>query len=262
MVSPERASMLFLILATLGLVIACSSRNDPRLSAGEIATPTPVQGQPTATPTPGALQDQTASDESSVFGFEYTNEGNPIRIAAWEHSQIDLINQLVGYILVQGYVYDIELVDLTKPEAASGLETGSVDIILAISKTEFSDWYNRVTSSGEVLDIGSLYGDSSNDRVVAHSSLMDRLPESVDIISRIQPGEEILNDLAGRIKGGRLGLKSNVAVQIYFKQHEDQWSQWLTAEAYAGVKSAIETGRTGLFRKCLQGNGPNVFYCK
>ena len=73
---------------------------------------------------------------------------------------------------------------------------------------------------------------------------MDRLPESVDIISRIQPGEEILNDLAGRIKGGRLGLKSNVAVQIYLKQHEDQWSQWLTAEAYAGVKSA------------------NVFYCK
>ena len=134
--------------------------------------------------------------------------------------------------------------------------------ILSISKTEFSDWYNRVADSGEVLDIGSLYGDSSNDRVIVHPSLINRLPESVDIISRIQPGEEILNDLAGRIKGGRLGLKSNVAVQIYLKQHEDQWSQWLTEEAYAGVKSAIETGRTGLFRKCLQGNGPNVFYCK
>ena len=254
--------MFFLILATLGLVIACSSRNNPQLSAQEFATPTPAQGQPTATPTPGALADQTASDEAAIFGFEYVNEGNPIRIAAWEHSQIDLINQLVGYILVQGYVYDIELVDLTEPEATASLETGSVDIILAISKTEFSDWYNRVTGSGEVLDIGSLYGGSSNDRVVAHSSLMDRLPESADIISRIQPGEEILNDLAGRIKGGRLGLKSNVAVQIYLKQHEDRWSQWLTAEAYAGVKSAIENGRNGLFRKCLQGNGPNVFYCK
>ena len=153
MVSHERALMLFIILATLGLVIACSSRNEPRLSAGEIETPTPAKGQPTATPTPGALGDQAASDEASVFGFEYTNEGDPIRIAAWEHNQIDLINQLVGYILVQGYLYDIELVDLTKPDAGSSLEDGTVDIILSISKTEFSDWYNRVTGSGEVLDI-------------------------------------------------------------------------------------------------------------
>lgn len=247
-------SLLSLLTPIMGL--ACADREDPILAPRELATPTFAPTRPTPTPTSVVKGEQASRD---IFGFEYKDK---VKIAQWDDKKVQLVNFIVGYPLVQGYVYEVELVDFTDGDYHAALKSGEVDVVLALSQTAARDWYENVTGSGEVVDVGSLFGDDSDLRIVVSARFKERLPDIVELLSAMTPGEEVISDLASRITGGRVGLKPSVAGLMYFKRNEDAWTRWMSSEATTGIKTAIEDGRTGLYRKCLQGDGAGAFYCK
>jgi|GEM_PF-2253879 hypothetical protein len=253
----KRTIPIVILFGTLMLLVglACADRESPRLNLRDLATPTipPTQGTPT--PTSVVKGDQDSLD---IFGFEYIDT---VRVAEWDDNTVKLVNFIVGYALVQGYVYGVEIVEFPDGDYHAALASGEVDIVLAMSRTESKEWYDEVTESGEVIDLGSLFGEDSDLRIGVNTGLNERVPEVVDLLRTMTPGEEVVTDLVSRLTGGRVGIKPNVAGIMYFQRNEDAWTQWMTGEAVAGIKTAIEERKTGLHRKCLSGDGSSV-YCK
>ncbi len=254
MQSITTASLLTIALVFIGL--ACSERESPRLGLRDLATPTLPPLQVTPTPTSVVKGEQESLD---TFGFEYIDV---VKIAEWDDNTVHLLNFIVGYPLVQGYVYGVELIDVPDGDYHAALESGEVDVVLALSRTESPEWYDEVIQSGEVVDLGSLFGDDSAFRIAVSAAFNERLPEIADLLGSMTPGEEVITDLASRITGGRIGVKPNVAGLMYFQRNEDAWTQWMTTEAITGIKEALGERRTGLYRKCIQGNGAGAYYCK
>ena len=247
-------NLLALLLPIIGL--ACAEREDPILAPRELATPTFAPTQATPTPTSVIKGEQKSRD---IFGFEYIDT---VKIAEWDDNTVRLANFIVGYPLVQGYVYRVELVEIPNGDYHAALESGEVDVVVALSRTESANWYDDVTDSGKVVDVGSLFGEDSDLRIGVSAAFMERVPGVVELLRAMRPGEEVITDLASRITSGRVGLKPSVAGLMYFKRNEDVWTRWMSTEAIGGIKAAIEDGKTGLYRKCLQGNGAGAFYCK
>jgi hypothetical protein len=241
------------IILIIGL--ACSERDTPRLLAQDLATPTFLPTQATPPPTSVIKSEQESADN---FPFEYKDT---VEIAEWDDNIVRLVNFIVGYPLVQGYVYGVELVEVPDGDYRAALEAGEVDVVLALSRAESSDWYEAALEAGTVIDLGSLFGDGSDFRIGVTEEFSERIPEVVELLRSMTPGEEVITDLASRISGGRVGISPNVAGIMYFQRNEDAWTQWMTSEAINGIKSALEERMTGLFRKCIQG-GSGEFYCK
>lgn len=255
---PKRTVAVLIVLSTLMLAfgLSCAERESPRLNLQELATPTFPPTQVTPTPTSVVKGEQESVDN---FGFEYIDT---VKIAQWEDNTVQLVNFIVGYPLVQGYVYGVEIVEVPNGDYHAALESGEVDVVLALSRTESSEWYDQVTESGKVVDLGSLYDEDSDLRIGVSAQFIERLPEVADLLRSITPGEEVITDLASRITGGRVGIKPNVAGLMYFQRNEDAWTQWMTSDAITGIKEALGERRTGLYRKCIQGNGAGAYYCK
>lgn len=244
---------------TAALVLACSApRNDPLISAAELSTPTPLPSDPLAPPTPTPTAEE-AEQPPDIFGFEYIGV---VRIAQWDDDGLEMENFIVGYPMVQGYVYDVRMVELDSDGYQSALEKGEVDVVLEMSRAAGGDWYRKVTESGAVLDVGSLFGPDSDIRIGVHAGLKERAPALVELLGKIRPGKELLDGLKARLTKGRTGVGPPVGGMIFFKQNVDEWTGWMTSAAAQGVKDAIDENKTSLHRKCLRVQGSNNFYCK
>lgn len=252
---PTRYLALVAALLILNVLeLSCSSgREDPLLSAEELFTPTPLPSDTAVLPTP-------TGEPIDTFGFDYNGT---VRIAQWNDPAIQMENFIVGFIIVQGMLYEAKIVELLDADYRTALESGEVDLVLEMSRTESSDWYQSVTESGTVLDVGSLFGDESEFRIGIRSELREMAPPVYDLLSKTEADEEVLSDLAARITGGRVGIKPNVAALIFFKDHEDVWTSWVRPDVVDNVKAAIGEGKTSLHHKCLRvpGDG-NTLYCK
>ena len=265
------AGVVLVLLA--GLAFACSSgRDDPLLSAKELYTPTPIPADTptksesttdtpveseTKTDTPVESEDQ--NEPTDIFGFDYNGK---VTFAQWDDPAVQMQNFIVGYIIVQGMVYETELVEVAESDYPSALQSGDVDVVLEVARTEPSSQYERLLESGEVIDVGSLFGETSDIRIGVRAELKETAPPVFDLLTKVEADEEVLNGLAARIRGGRVGVSANVAGMMFLKRHEDVWTSWVPPDTVANVKAAIEAGKSGLKYKCLRVRGENVKYCK
>ena len=251
------------------VLFACSSaRDDPLLSAEELYTPTPV---PADTPAesgapaePEAKSDapvepEPTAEPADLFGFDYNGK---VAFAQWDDPSVQMENFIVGYIIVHGMVYEMELVEVAESDYAAALQSGDVDVVLEATGTESSPQFERLLESGEVLDVGSLFGESSDVRIGVRAQLKETAPPVFDLLNKVEADEEVLADLAARIRGGRVGVSASVAGMMFLKQHEDVWTTWIPSETVANVKAAIEEGKAGLKYKCLTVRGETVRHCK
>ena len=256
-----------LLVLVAGLFLACSSpRDDPLLSAEELhtptpmPTPTPLQSEPT-TVTPAESESTTetsaeaedSNEPPDLFGFEYNGK---VTFAHWEDPAVQMENFIIGYIIVHGMVYEMELAEVAESEYPSALQSGDVDVVLNVPSTE------PLLDSGEIINVGSLFGDSSNLRIGVRPQLKETAPPVFDLLSNVEADEEVLSGLASQIRGGRVGVSYMVAGMMFLQRHEDVWTSWVSPEVAASVKAAMEEGKTGLKYKCLTVRGETVRHCK
>ncbi len=250
-----------------GVLLACSSpRDDPLLSAEELHTPTPmpsptpVQSEAT-TVTPAEPESTTetsgesegSNEPADLFGFEYIGK---VTFAHWEDPAVQMENFIIGYIIVHGMVYETELVEVADSDFPSALQSGDVDIVLNVPSSE------PLLETGEVINVGSLFGESSNLRIGVRAQLKETAPPVFDLLSNVEADEEVLSGLASQIRGGRVGVSYTVAGMMFLQRHEDVWTNWVSPEVAASVKAAMEEGKTGLKYKCLTVRGETVRHCK
>lgn len=266
-----RFTSLAALIFLMALALACSSaRDDPLLSAEELYTPTPVpvdtpveSGAPsepeTKTDTPVEPEATATSEPTDLFGFDYNGK---VAFAQWDDPAVQMENFIVGYIMVHGMVYEMELVEVTESEYPSALQSGYVDVVLEAAGAESSPQFERLLESGEVVDVGSLFGESSDVRIGVRAQLKEAAPPVFDLLSKVEADEEVLVDLASRIRGGRVGVSASVAGMMFLKRHEDVWTTWIPSETVANVKAAMEEGKSGLKYKCLTVRGETVRHCK
>ena len=265
------ASATLVLLAAV--VFACSStRDDPLLSAEELFTPTPI---PSDTPEqPESRSDTAVEPESTtettnepedsneptdIFGFDYNGK---VALAQWDDPAVHMKNFIVGYIFVHGMLYEAELVDIAESDYAAALQSGDVDVVLEVERAQHTSQYERLLESGDVVDVGSLFGESSDVRIGARAQLKETAPPVFDLLTKVEADEEVLAGLAAQIRGGRVGVSASVAGMMFLKRHEDVWTSWVSPETAANVKAAMEETKTSLSYKCLQVPGELVKYCK
>ena len=265
------ASATIVLLAAV--VFACSSaRDDPLLSAQELFTPTPVPSdtpeQPEAATdtavetesiTDTTVEPEASNEPTDIFGFDYNGK---VTFAQWDDPAVQMENFIVGYIIVQGMLYETELVEIEASDYAAALQSGDVDVVLEVARTEPSPQFERLLESGEVIDVGSLFGESSDVRIGARAQLKETAPPVYDLLTKVEANEEALSSLASQIRGGRVGVSASVAGMMFLKRHEDVWTSWVSPEVAANVKAAIDESKAGLKYKCLRVRGENVMYCK
>ena len=258
--------MLILLAAVL---FGCSSaRDNPLLSAEELHTPTPIPiATPAASDTPAepeTMTEEPAEPEATtepldLFGFDYNGK---VAFAQWDDPAVQMENFIVGYIIVHGMVYETELVEMAESEYPSALQSGDVDVVLEATRAGSSPQLDRLLESGEVVDVGSLFGDASDIRIGVRAELKETAPPVFELLRKVEADEEVLADLASRIRGGRVGVSASVAGMMFLKRHEDVWTTWISPETAATVKAAMEEGKSGLKYKCLPVRGETVRHCK
>ena len=249
--------------AALVVLSACAPEQDDPLVFGARATaqaatptPTPLPDEPTATPIPAEVMEQVAQERSDTYlDALYEPTEGLVRIGIWDDKRVQLDNHLVGYVIVYGYDYAVEMVETTAEEYPGLLETGELDIVLQTSP-ELGDWLAGRSEDGAVLDVGTMVEVTPGARIVVHGRLRERAPEIVDFLGAITANDEVFDSAAARITGGRLGINPNVASLIVLKNNEDLWTQWIPAGVVEKVKAAIESGKSDLQnRKCIPTGG-------
>ncbi len=269
--SLKRLALGLTLVVMASLAFGCSSaRDDPLLSAEELYTPTPIpvdtpveSGAPkqpeTTTDAPAEPEATATSEPTDLFGFDYNGK---VAFAQWDDPALQMENFIVGYIIVQGMVYEVELVEVAEDEYPSALQSGDVDVVLEVARTQSNPQFERLLESGEVIDVGSLFGEASDVRIGARAELKETAPPVFDLLTKVEADEEVLAGLAAQIRGGRVGVSASVAGMMFLKRHEDFWTSWISPETVANVKAAMEEGKSGLKYKCLTVRGETVRHCK
>ncbi len=248
-----RAPALVVVLAVVLAISCASTRQSPVLDHRDAEfTTTAVPGQSAAVAA-DALRDGTetvqASDEAPGGG---TPSGNliagSIKLVNWNDKRISLENHIAGYIMVHGYGYPVEILEVEDSDAyEDALAQGEGHVVLEMSKAASPDWYKTHTESGTIIDIGTIFDDKTDLRIGVHTSFGQTVPDLVAFLQRMNPGDQLVEDLAAQIvTGGRAAIGPNVIALKFLKNHEDVWTQWVATEVADRVRGAIESRKTSL----------------
>ena len=177
-----------------------------------------------------------------------------------EAKETDLLNSIAGYVLVYGYSYAVEIVDITGEEFEAALMSGKVDVVMEASKAEAGDWY--ASNEGKtVLDVGSAYGSGDDKRILVRADIESRAPEVVHLLQGLQPGRERIDALAASISEGRTGVRPMVAALTFLIKQEPVWTPWVPGIVAGAVRWSIEQGKNGLTDyACLPKGGDHKGY--
>ncbi len=251
-------------MAVALLAVACDAREDPFL-AGDRATPTAdasggVQvgaAAPDSTKTAEELMAASEAAEAAYLEGQYVPIKGVIRLGNSKDSKsVQLENAIAGYIIVYGYEYKAELLEMSAEDQQAALPAGDLDILLEVSRTESADWYKRNTESGAMIDVGSLFETKPDLRIGIHPDLDARAPEVTAFLEKMTPGDERISNLASLISEGRAGVNPVAAALSFLKNHEETWTQWVPSEVADRVRAAIKAGKTSLAnRKCYNTGG-------
>ena len=218
MVWSKVRSAIILLAATFAALVAlsaCASEQEDPLVFGARATaraatptPTPLPDEPTPTPVPAAEMERVAQERSDTYlDALYEPTEGLVRIGIWDDKRIQLDNHLVGYVIVYGYDYGVEMVETTVEEYPGLLETGELDIVLQTSP-ELGDWLGERSEDGAVIDVGTMVEATDGARIVVHGRLKERAPEIVDFLGAITADDEVFDSAVGTDHGGQAGDKS------------------------------------------------------
>lgn len=89
------------------------------------------------------------------------------------------------------------------------------------------------------LDRACAYEDLPVDKV-AHSGLVGKAPDVVEMLRRMVVGLEPLNKTLAWAKENDVQDWQEAAI-YYLQNYEDRWETWVTPEAYERIKKALET---------------------
>ncbi len=274
----ERKIPLYIAAAVVLLVFAsgCPAQQSP-VPVGERATPTPaptaanVQGStqateaPTAvpgTPTPAPTLEPTAAvatvearQEQHLASLFEPSVG-ALKFAEWDEKSVQFSNALLGYILVYGYDFSVEIVQVEGDAYQDAFQNGELDAVLMLDRAGAGDWYVTHIDAAAISDLGSVRDGDDGLRLVVHSGLADRAPEVTEFLENAKPTDALIDELSARISAGRIGIKPTTQAIKFLKEHEDIWVQWVPASVAEKVKAAIEAGKTSLVnRKCIPVGG-------
>ena len=240
----------FLLLALMvTLLAACGRQDDPFLIADrkELAEqalqPAASVGAASGIPAPEV---RTKYTEQELENRLYEQGVGTIKLGDWKDKGNSLYNNILGYIMVYGYDYSIDLVDLEPNGYEAALVSGEVDAVMDMSNPESPGWYQEHIKAGTVLGTGSLFSSRPGSRIGVHASLNERAPEVVQFLGRVTPTDEVLDGLEARMTGGRTGIRANVAALMFLKRHEDLWTKWVEPPVAQKVKDAIAAGKSSL----------------
>lgn len=166
-------AVLFTFIAALVLLtVACSSSRDtPLITQEDRGTPTTVP-LPTATRAPEqAVQIEGTRSSDSQTVLDVVGK-DIVKIANWQDKVVALENNLVGYVMVWGYGYTVELIDMEPAEYREAIEKGEIDLVLEVdnSDADVAAWLDRAVESGAVIDSGTLFTAAQNLRIIMHPS--------------------------------------------------------------------------------------------
>lgn len=250
-----RNLLLLGVSSLAAFAIACtSSRDTPLITEQDLGTPTPT---PTVSPTPlpnvTAQVNTTAPTPEPLTPLDVIGK-DVIKIANWQDKAIQLENNLIGYFMVWGYGYTVELIDVGQQNVQSAIEKGEVDLVLEVDTkdTDQEVWFKGIVESGAVVDAGTLFEEKPGVRIAVHSSMRERAPDLVEFLGNLTPGDQNITDIAKNVTFGRIGLRPNAAAIKYLKDHEDVWTAWASPDVVVDVKTAVEAGKTSLRnRTCI-----------
>ena len=219
-------------------------------SSGQ-ATPTPV---PTIEPTAIVATDEARQIEHLASLFEPSL--GAIKLAEWDHKPVQFENALLGYIIVYGYDFTIELVPTEGDAYQDAFQKGELDVVLELDKEASGDWYSTHIEGKGITDLGSIRDGDGNLRLIAHSGLSEKAPEIAEFLAKVKPTDALIDKLSSTIRGGRMGIKPTVPAIKFLKEQEKVWTQWVPAPVAEKVRAAIAAKKTSLVnRKCIPDGG-------
>ncbi len=247
-----------LIVAVVCLVLAASactsSRETPFISQEDRGTPTPTPLPTPTSPASGAENVEQAPVIIPTLTPLDVAGRDTIKIANWQDKAVALENNLIGYVMVWGYGYTVELADVEPSEYRGAIEKGEIDLVLEVDKndSDVAAWLDSAVESGIVIDGGTLFTDAQNIRIALHSSMTERAPDLVELLANTTPGDETIAVIAQNVTFGRVGLTPGAAMIKYLKENEDVWKTWMPQEQAAEVKAALDAKKTSLRnRTCI-----------
>lgn len=232
-------------------------------------TPTPAQesgssGQaaPAPSPTPVATLEPTAVvatvEARQVEHLKSLFEPSlgAIKLAEWDHKPVQFENALLGYIIVYGYDFTVELVPTEGDAYQDAFQKGELDIVLELDKDAAGDWYKTHIDGQGIIDLGSVRDGDGNLRLIGHSGLSEKAPDVAEFLAKVKPTDALIEKLSSTIKGGRIGIKPMVPAIKFLKEQEAIWTTWVPAPVAEKVKAAIAAKKASLVnRKCIPDGG-------
>lgn len=235
-------------------VFACAPERDtPLITSEEFGTPTPLP-TPTATRLPEEsvqIDGRRTSDAQTALDVVGKDV---IRIANWKEGGPAMLNNLLGYFMVWGYDYTVELVEMEEADYRDAIEKGEVDLVLHVD-TEDADtasWLSSVVESGTVIDGGMPLANSETVRIAVHSTMSERAPDLINFLATATLPGEAFSKIAGVVKFGRVGVTPGAGAFKYLKEQTAVWNTWVSEEDASKVQEAIDASKTSLRnRTCI-----------
>jgi len=172
-----------------------------------------------------------------------------VRFADWTDDEVSLLNNLLGYIIVWGYDYKVDLIDVNESGYQAALTGGAVDVVAEVPKADAGEWLAAQSSAGAVVDAGSAFGAGSDIRIASTASLKQTAPEIAEFLRTVSADKAAIERLAAQITGGRTGVKPNVAALMYLKDNETACTSWVPKPVAEEVRAALAAGKTSLLRR-------------
>ena len=241
------------VLLALAVFACAPERDTPLISSEEFGTPTPVPS-PTATRLPEEaveIDGRRTSDAQTALDVVGKDI---IKIANWNEGGPSMLNNLLGYFMVWGYDYTVELVDMDRADYRDAIEKGEVDLVLYVetADADTAGWLSSVVESGTVTEGGKPIADGESVRIAVHPTMSERAPDLVSFLSTARLPGEAFSKIAGIVRFGRVGVTPSAGAFKYLKEQSAVWNTWVSEEEASKVQEAIDANKTSLRnRTCI-----------
>lgn len=103
----------------------------------------------------------SGSSSSSTTPAPAPKEKKVVKFADTQFQTLWINNAIAAYVVEKGYGYPTEMVEMTTPIFQQAIAKGDIDVMMEIWRTNIIDWYNEVTKSGQMIDLGDIYEKST-----------------------------------------------------------------------------------------------------
>lgn len=99
-----------------------------------------------------AMVENTLATQSETFSPKKVIKFGDLQ---WQTLRIN--NAIAMFIIKHGYGYPVKTVIMTTPVMKASLPKGDIDVSMELWRYNSLSWYKKVTSSGQVLDLGPIF---------------------------------------------------------------------------------------------------------